>query len=145
MRAVHDVFFHPVIKREANDSRRNGPHNNLCPNAPRLFLLRGSLCTREGVQLVEEQQDNGKNGTQLNYNQKRAIEGLGNIEFHELLQQHHVARGGHGQPFSDALDHTEQESFQGFDNHKMNPSKIVHIAARLPLTCRNVFFAPSRQ
>lgn len=110
----HDALFDPVIKQQAHDSSGNGADDDLRPDVPRSALLLRVLARRKRVELVEEQQDDGEDGAELNNDQKRAVERLRHLELDEFVQKHHVTRRGDGQPFGDALDDTEQKRFQRF-------------------------------
>ena len=71
-----------------------------------------ALFGREGVQLVEKQQQHRKNSTQLDHHLEHLIKGCSHIQLDKLIQQNHMSCGGDGQPFGDALHNAEQNGLQ---------------------------------
>ena len=79
------------------------------------MTLIGGLAQSERVQLAEERRNDDHNGTELDDHEERVVERARHVELDELIEQHHVARRGYGQPFGNALDDAEQDGLQRFE------------------------------
>ena len=69
---------------------------------------------------MEEKHQNCKNSTQLDHDLKQLVKGFADIQMEHFLQQNQMSRGGHRQPFGDALDDAKQNGLQKFD-HNITP------------------------
>ena len=100
---VIEVRLHPVVQR-ADDQHRQGGRHHLEPQAPDTGLGdHTALPQAEGPQLAPEQHHHGQDGTQLDDHPEHGHELFAGVEFDDLLQQDHMARGRDGQPLGDAL------------------------------------------
>ena len=114
---VVEVFVHPVIEEQANDSRRDTADRDHAPQAPRAALFSVRFLRREGVELVEIEQDDRHDSAQLDDHEEEREELIAHVELHEFIDQDHVARRRDGEPFGDAFDDADEESFECFEDH----------------------------
>ena len=114
---VVKMLVHPIVEREAEHRRRNAPDDDHAPQPPGAFALRRRLLETEGVELVEVHDDDGENRADLDDHEEQGEELVGYLQFHELVDEDHVAGRRDGQPFGNAFDNALEQGFQDFDNH----------------------------
>ena len=108
---VIEMLVHEIVERKTEHSCRQASNDDHAPKAPRAATLVDRFARREGVELMEVQNDNGHDGANLDDDQEQRKERIGNLQFHELVNKNHVARRGNRQPFSNTLDQTNEQCF----------------------------------
>lgn len=114
---VVEVFVHPVIEEQTNDSRRDAADRDHAPQPPRSALFSVRFLRREGIELVEIEQDDRHDSAQLDDHEEEREELIAHIELHKFVDQDHVARRRDGEPFGDAFDDADEEGFECFEDH----------------------------
>ena len=102
------MCIHPVIQRQPDHRGRNHRKHHLEPQPPCVPPLRRALAWREGIQLVEEQQDNRQNCAKLNDNLKQLIKFIRNLSFTNSFSRIMCVRRGNGQPFRNAFHNAKE-------------------------------------
>ena len=74
-----------------NTAGRQASNDDHAPKAPRATTLICRFARREGVELMEIQNDDGHDGANLNDNQEQRKERIRNLQFRELVNKNHVA------------------------------------------------------
>ena len=85
--AVVQMLVHPVIKQNTHHTGGDDGCHHLEPQAPGLMLFLLGLGRGEGVELVEEQDDDRQNSPQLDHHIKHGTEGIGHIQVDKLIEQ----------------------------------------------------------
>ena len=104
----------PVVRQDPDDSRRETGHDDLDPEADRLFVDRDLSCLRipaEGPDRVPVQDHDSHDGSELDNDQEHLHKHGGYPEGYQLIQQDHVTGAADGKPFRDAFHDTEQQRF----------------------------------
>ncbi len=114
---VVEVLVYPIIEREAEDRGGNATDHDHPPQPPRALLLGRALARREGVELVEVQDEHGEDGADLDHHEEQGEELFRYLQLDELVDEDHVAGRRDGKPFGDALDDADEEGLERFDNH----------------------------
>ena len=115
------MLLHKVIQRDSDNRGGDASQHDLAPQAPGSAPSIFSLFGRERVELMEEQQADGKNRTKLDDHQKHVPEFFGHVELDELVHQNHVTGGRNGQPFGDALNQAKERGLEKFDDVQERP------------------------
>ena len=109
--AVMEVGIHPVVKEHAHDAGGKDSRADLEPEGPGILLFPGGFVGSKGVQLMEKQDDDRQDGTQLDHHIEHALKFLRHIQGNKFVQQNQMARGGNRQPFRNALHNAEEDGF----------------------------------
>ena len=117
---VVEMFVHPVVEEQANDSRWDTADRDHTPKAPRATLFSVSFLRREGIELVKIEQDDRHDSAQLDDHEEEREELIAHVELHEFIDQDHVARRRDGEPFGNAFNDANKECFERFENHVLS-------------------------
>lgn len=118
------VLLHKVIQRDSDNRGGDAAQHDLAPQTPSGAPSVFSLFGRERVELMEEQQADGKNRTKLDDHQKHVPEFFGHVELDKLVHQDHVTGGRNGQPFGDALNQAQERGLEKFDDVQERPPPL---------------------
>ena len=71
---VIEMLVHEIVKRKTEHSCRQASNDDHAPKAPRAATLVDRFARREGVELMEVQNDNGHDGANLDDDQEQRKE-----------------------------------------------------------------------
>ena len=112
---VAKVLLHEVVEGQPDHSGGDHAHEDLSPGVPGLRALGAVLVAGPGVELVEVEHTDSKDGAELHHNEEHVPKRLGDVELDELVDQDHMAGRGDGQPLGHAFYQPDEGRFQQLD------------------------------